>query len=319
VIDGALATQLMARGVPFPLDEPPIRAASARSLARGSAAVMELHTAYLRAGAQLVTTHSLCLHPYALRGSELEGQTARLAGAAATLAATARRSEATRVPERRDARIAGSIGPALLPPEHPDRETATMDEIRTVAAGLAAARVDLLLLETMTHTAELVPALRGAATAGLPIWVGLTAGPRGRLAGGDRVSDAVAAALDAVGPRVVRAWLINCTAVDDLDDAIAGLDVALGRAGLTGAAAPARGAYPNASAIDGQGRVDLAGLDLDSFSARVAALAAARSLDIVGGCCGTSPGTIAALVERLQPTARARAQAYARLRALTSA
>ncbi len=79
-----------------------------------------------------------------------------------------------------------------------------------MAAALAAAGVDLILVETMNTVREAVAAARGAAATGLPVVVSCVTDEGGRLLSGEPVEDFARALLSLPVPP--DALGINCVA-----------------------------------------------------------------------------------------------------------
>ncbi|NTV80557.1 MAG: homocysteine S-methyltransferase family protein, partial [Candidatus Aminicenantes bacterium] len=201
LFDGALGTELMARGLPIGM-APEIWNTERPELVR------EVHAAYFAAGADIVTTNSFGGSPLRLAAHGLEGQAYELNHAAARLAREA-------APAGRY--VAGSIGPTgkFLKPQGPcteqDLEAAFADQVR----GLAAGGVDVLIVETQYDLREALAAVRGARSVStLPIFVTMTfnARPRGFFTlMGDTVARS-AAELEGAG---AAAFGANCTLASD--------------------------------------------------------------------------------------------------------
>jgi 5-methyltetrahydrofolate--homocysteine methyltransferase len=137
-----------------------------------------------------------------------------------------------------------------------------------MAAALAAAGVDLILVETMNTVREAVAAARGAAATGLPVVVSCVTDGAGRLLSGERIEDFARALLalpippDALG--------VNCVAARALGDDLARLaaaapDVPFAAYGNTFGEPMSPGDYAELAA------------DWVRLGAR-----------LVGGCCGTT-------------------------------
>ncbi|HXF83491.1 MAG TPA: homocysteine S-methyltransferase family protein, partial [bacterium] len=149
--DGAMGTQLYARGVPFDecFDELNL---TAPDLVRG------IHLDYLDSGAELIETNTFGANRFKLAGHGLAGQLAEINAAGVRLA-----REAAAI-SGRAVFVAGSMGPigrpmAPLGAVSPDE---VRDAFAEQAAALARAGADVLILETFTDLAELVEAVRGA-------------------------------------------------------------------------------------------------------------------------------------------------------------
>ena len=196
LLDGPLGTELERRGQPLPA---PMW--SARALVEAPLLISQIHEDYAQAGAQVHTAATFRTTARALAGTEWAARWRELLELAVALCREA-------IPA--DARVAGSMAPledcfapARTPPaEVLDREHAEL------ARALAAAGCDLLLVETMPTLRELRAATAAAAATGLPVWAGITLGPRGDFFDGAAVREAARAAAEAGA----QAFLINCTA-----------------------------------------------------------------------------------------------------------
>src|SRR5205085_4770348 len=140
----------------------------------------------------------------------------------------------------RPAYVAGSLAPLedcyspeLVPPQAEcEREHAEM------ADNLAAAGVDLILVETMNTIREARAAVQAALATGLPVLASFVCRTDGRLFSGESVAKAIAA----IAPLGVAGLLINCTPSTTIHEPFAELTAAL--AGLP-APMPVRGLYAN--------------------------------------------------------------------------
>jgi 5-methyltetrahydrofolate--homocysteine methyltransferase len=272
--DGAMGTQLMARGLAggqcpesFNLDRPEVLA--------------EIAAAYRDAGADILQANTFGGNPMRLARHALDGRTEAVNAAAV---------EVVRGAAAGRAYAAASIGPTgrILKPygdtEPAEVAAAFQRQLRAIAA---AGGVDLVMVETMTDLAEAVAAVRAAREAlpGVPVAATLTfeATKRGfRTIMGTTVSQAVRE-LTAVGADItgsncgsgietmvrVAAEFRQCTNGPLLIQANAGLpEIVDGK--------PAWPESPEFFADKAAGLLEL-------------------GVNIVGGCCGTTPAHIAAL------------------------
>jgi homocysteine S-methyltransferase len=301
LLDGATGTELNRRGVNTDL---PLWSASA--LLAAPDVLSQVHADYIRAGAEIVTantfrTHRRSLarggHAYAERAAELTGLAVRLARAAAAHTPRATRTGGGRsslagsgaAPER-ECFVAGSqapledcYSPELVPPQAEcEREHTEM------AQNLAAAGVDLILVETMNSIREAVAATRAARATGLPVLTSFVCRSDGRLFSGESVT----AAVQAVAGLGVAGLLINCTPSATIHQPFAELSAAIKTVPNP---VPIRGLYANighTNDIDGWTvTTDVTPLEY----ARLASGWLAQGANLIGGCCGTTPAHIAAL------------------------
>jgi 5-methyltetrahydrofolate--homocysteine methyltransferase len=273
VVDGAMGTALMARGLPAGM--PP----EAWLLSpEGAAAVGEIHAGHAKAGARIVLTATFGGSPIRLADGPAAGRLREVCRAAARIARGA-------VPPA--VLVAGDVGPtgALLAPYGALEPSAAREAFAEQAAELAAAGVDLLWVETMGDLAEARAGVEGACDGapGLPVVATLTF-ERGRTLFGDR-PEAAAAALAELGVAAVGA---NCGS---------GFDVVLDV--LPGLAAGAPGLPIVAKANAGRPVVAANGTVSYPATPAAAGLYARRALELgaslVGGCCGTTAEHVAAI------------------------
>ena len=268
LLDGPVGTELERRGLLLPA---PVW--SAQAVIERPDLLSAIHRDYAAAGAQVhtaatfrTTARALRDTPWAARWEELAARAVALCRAAVTPGA----------------RVAGSIAPledCFSPQLTPD-DAALAREHTALAGALACAGCDLLLVETMPTLRELRAAARAAAATGLPVWAAVTLGPAGDFFDAEGLRAARSAAADAGA----QAFLVNCSGVEDVTDALAVLARSPAPAGL------ALGAYANALFAGGS--------TPEAYSA-AAAQWRDSGADILGSCCGTGPAHIAALKSRL--------------------
>jgi S-methylmethionine-dependent homocysteine/selenocysteine methylase len=284
LLDGATGTELQRRGFATPL---PLWTADAA--VRGPDLLRRVHLEYLQAGADIVTANTFRTAPYTLRA----------AGREADAAAWTRRSvelarEACAVAGR--GLVAGSMAP-LEDCYRPDRVPAAEVLQREHAAhahNLAAAGVDLILVETMNTLREARAAAATALRTGLPVLVSLVLHPdHGELLSGEDL-DAAWAELRGleVGGARLAGFLVNCAPPFVVA-------AALERMEWPHETRPS-GAYANLGTLDARGgwtHDDDTPADLYGEWGLECADLGAR---ILGGCCGTTPAHIRALAEALR-------------------
>ncbi|MER6997012.1 homocysteine S-methyltransferase [Streptomyces sp. NPDC000410] len=281
VLDGGLSNQLQSQGCDLS-DE----LWSARLLADGPEQIEAAHTAYARAGAQVLITSSY--------QATFEGFARRGVGRGETAALLARSVELARAAaERADQEVwvAASAGPygAMLADgsEYRGRYGLTVRELeefhRPRIETLAAARPDVLALETVPDTDEAVALLLAAEGCGVPLWLSYTiAGERTR-AGQDL---AAAFALAAYNDQVIAVG-VNCCEPADAGRAVALAARETGKPVVV---------YPNSGERwDAAARAWRGDVTFDPAEARDWTGAGAR---LVGGCCRVGPDRIAALAAR---------------------
>ncbi len=140
------------------------------------AAVVDIHSAYIEMGTDVIGTNTFVASPLHL---EMAGKTGAEAGAIARLAMEHARTAAEK--SGKDVYIAGSIGPSpgAIESDAGDTDFGIADvKVRAaheqVIHALAAAGVDLICIETMFSAKEAAIAADVARKTGLPIAVNLT-------------------------------------------------------------------------------------------------------------------------------------------------
>ena len=245
----------------------------------------QIHLENLLAGADVITTDTFRTTARTLRHAGIDPVRAAELDALAVQLAIDARTEAGR-PE---ALIAGSMAPledCYLPTFETPPEVA-LAEHRAQAGNLAAAGVDLIMVETMPTVAEAEIALRAAVETARPATVGFVCampdrGQPVRLLSGETLHDAVAR----VSPLAPAAIFVNCAAPPVITAALRELreltTLPIGAYANVGHGDDERGWSPH-GAITGE-RYAAHAADWIALGARV-----------VGGCCGTHPAHTAAL------------------------
>jgi homocysteine S-methyltransferase len=297
VLDGGLATELEKAG--YDLDHP---LWSARLLREAPNAIAAVHTAYLEAGADCVTTAS---YQATIAGLAREGMTEDEARAAllrsVALAREARDafwSDERRRAGRQRPLVAASVGPygAYLANGAEYTGDYDLDEAGLVAFHrdrlglLAESGADLLACETIPSAAE------GRALArvlgdipGGRAWVSFSCRDGRCLSDGTPFAESVRAV--AAVPQVIAVG-VNCTAPHHVEELLS-----------TAATVTAKPlvAYPNSGEVyDGAGRTWRGASDAGDWAAfaRTWRRAGAR---LIGGCCRTGPGHVQAIRAALTP------------------
>jgi 5-methyltetrahydrofolate--homocysteine methyltransferase len=265
--------------------------------------IEEIHTAYLEAGADIIETDSFNSNALSMAEFGLEEHVAELNHAAAQIARRAA-DRMTRLTPGKPRFVAGSIGPTKkqlsmgIHVDDPGRRDVTFDEmvanyteqIRALVEG----GVHILLPETSFDTLVLKACLfaidRFFEETGrrLPVMISGTIFDNGRT----------------LSAQSVEAFYYSIAHFDALS---VGLNCAVGvelmRAPLESLAALAQtrvSCYPNAGMPDGFG--GFRG-DRDQTAAVLGEFARSGWLNIVGGCCGTTPDWIAAIARAVEGVA----------------
>ena len=250
--------------------------------------VSEVHDAYFAAGADIATTNTFTATSFGQRDYGLQDVVVDMNLAGARLA----RAAADRAGD--DRFVAGSVGPlnvtlSLSPKvEDPGFRAVAFDEVvEAYAQQMRALRdggVDLLLVETIFDTLNAKAAIAAAKAAApdLPLWISVTIVDRsGRTLSGQTVE---------------AFW----TSIEHADAAVVGINCSLGAAEMRPyveafarvADAPVA-CYPNAGLPNAFGGYDETP---EVTSELLGEFAEAGLVNIVGGCCGTTPDHTAAIV-----------------------
>ncbi|MFE3653760.1 homocysteine S-methyltransferase [Streptomyces sp. NPDC059101] len=287
VLDGGLSNQLEADG--HDLGD---TLWSARLLAEEPDAVLRAHLAYYEAGAQVALTASYqaTFEGFARRGTGPEEAAGLLRRSVALAREAAARAQAGGVTG--PLYVAASVGPygAMLADgsEYRGRYGLSVDALerfhRPRLEVLAAARPDVLALETVPDADEAQALLRAVRGLGVPAYLSFSvAGDRTRA--GQPLAEAFAGAADA---DEVIAVGVNCCAPDDADRAV---EIAARVTGKPVVVYPNSGETWDATARAWRGS--------PAFPAdRVAGWVAAGAR-LIGGCCRVGPDTIAELAAAL--------------------
>ena len=250
--------------------------------------IREIHAAYLDAGADAVETNTFGANQVVLAEFGIPERAEQLNLAAARLALEVARS----YDQRRY--VIGSVGPGtkLLTLGHIDYAglyASCLAQMR----GLVAGGVDAILIETSQDLGQIKCAVRAARAAmaqlgrSCPVWVQATVETTGTLLLGTEIQ-AVLTSVEMLGIDVLG---LNCgTGPDEMH---APLQTLAEMSPFSLSCLPNAGLPVN---LDG---ALVYPLGPEPFADKVAQLARKFSLNIVGGCCGTTPEHIRALRSRL--------------------
>ena len=251
--------------------------------------VRAAHDAYLEAGADIVTTNTFAATSLD-RAPRADGQDARaLSASAARLARLAADEWTARTPQR-PRFVAGAIGPAWTAASRNEARAA----YRAPLIGLLEGGVDIVILETWYSPADLDPALDALAEAAdragrtVPALVSIALDRKGRLPISGASLEDVLARLES---HAVFGVGLNC------GSGAATFETAL----HTLAAGPwCVSCHPSAGLPDPAGHYPEGP---DTFASQLSRYAASGLVNIVGGCCGTTPAHIRALADAVADTA----------------
>jgi 5-methyltetrahydrofolate--homocysteine methyltransferase len=240
--------------------------------------IRAVHAAYLDAGADLISTNTFGCAPYVLGEYSLAERAHEITLAAARLA---RESAGERL-------VIGAMGPSTR--SISVTRNVTFDQVRAAyelqAAALIAGGVDALLLETVQDTLNVKAAAIGvraamrAAGVELPLMVSITIEPMGTMLAGQGV-EALYVALEHLGLFSIG---LNCaTGPEFMTDHLRSL--AMLSTGFVSV-------YPNAGLPDERGQYAETPA---SLAYKMTRFVEEGWVNVVGGCCGTTPAHIRAL------------------------
>ncbi len=276
IADGAMGTMLYAKGVFINqcYDELNVRQPDL---------VAAIHADYIRAGAELLETNTFGANRAKLQHYGLEGQVREFNLAAARLAREAAGDQAL---------VAGAVGPLGLriepygPTSRDEAEELFTEQMRALRDG----DVDCFILETFSDLDEIACAVRAARAvdASLPVIAQMTVGTDGVTSFGVPPED-VAEALEESGADVIG---LNCSVgPQTILEAVERMAAVTSRK---------LSAMPNAGMpreVSGR-RMYMASPEYMATYARNLIQAGVR---VVGGCCGTTPEHIRAMVDGVRP------------------
>jgi S-methylmethionine-dependent homocysteine/selenocysteine methylase len=276
LLDGAMGTELQRRGADTRL---PLW--SARALVDAPDLVREIHRDEVEAGAEVLTANTFRTHRRTLAKGGLGERSRELSDLAVRLARDATAAAG------REVLVAGSLSPLedCYRPDLVPEDAALEGEHREQAESLAAAGVDLILLETHNTVREIVAAARAAKATGLPFVASMVTDGNGWLLSGETIEDAVRALEPShSNPDAIS---INCVPAGRLSGDLARLAAAAPGVPLA--------AYGNLGLpADDRGWSFTEELSPPAY-AELARGWMALGARLVGGCCGTTPAHTAAL------------------------
>ncbi|WP_091530341.1 methionine synthase [Fontimonas thermophila] len=312
VIDGAMGTMIQGyrlgeaeyRGARFADWHRDLKGNNDLLVLTQPAIIREIHEQYLAAGADIIETNTFNAQAISLADYGMEALAYELNVAAARLARQAADAWTARTPER-PRFVAGAIGPtnrtASISPDvnDPGKRNVTFDELVAAyleqARGLVDGGVDLLLIETIFDTLNAKAAIFACETLfeqramRWPVILsGTITDASGRTLSG-QVTEAFWNSVRHARPLAVG---LNC--------ALGGKDMRPYIAELARVADCYVSCYPNAGLPNAFG-------EYDERPAETAAIlrefAASGLVNLVGGCCGTTPAHIGAIAQAVSDQA----------------
>lgn len=261
-------------------------------------AIAAIHRAYFEAGADIVETNTFSATTIAMADYQMESLVDDLNIQSATIARQVANEFTAREPHK-PRYVAGAIGPtnktASMSPDvnDPGYRAVTFDELRLAykqqAAGLVKGGVDMLLVETIFDTLNAKAALfaieelKEELALDIPVMVSGT------------ITDASGRTLSG---QTAEAFLISIEHIPLLS---VGFNCALGANQLTPYLESVAGkskfgisAYPNAGLPNAFGEYDETP---EQMASQVKVYLEKSLINIIGGCCGTTPAHIKAIAQ----------------------
>ena len=269
--------------------------------------VEAVHASFLEVGCDVVETNTFRANRLTMREYGLEDRIVELNRVAAEVARRA--ADRFSTPER-PRFVAGSIGPSGFLPSTSDPTLGSVtyaelaDVFREQAEGLIEGGVDVLLIETSQDILEVKAQVAGVRRAfartgrHVPIQAQVTLDTSGRMLLGTDIS-AAATILEALG---VDAIGLNCsTGPEHMRQPVRWL--------CENSPLPIS-VIPNAGIPHNEGGIAVYPLSPEELAEAHEEFVARFGVNIVGGCCGTTPEHIKAVVERVWGRVPARALAW---------
>ena len=293
LIDGAMGTEIRARGFEVPSHTNSIW--SAQALMDNPKVIVDIHKDYILAGAEIITTNNYAVTQNLLRRENLRNKLEDLTLLSIDLAKEAR--EIT----NSNTKIAASL-PPLDTSYRPDLVGDSDSLMRKYSeiVEIVKDKVDLVMIETMSSSAEAIGALKACQDTSMEVWLGYTLhGVRkNTLPSGESLTEA----LTAVKEYNIDAFLINCCSANITAEAMKVFADTVDKP---------FGGYANSEIIDhierGDDSLDNAedlqresrqSINADQYSMIVKEWIESGAT-IVGGCCRTGPKHIEKLYQMI--------------------
>lgn len=281
IMDGAMGTELMRRGIELPL---PLW--SSMSNIDQFDQVMNIHKDYLEAGCDILTTNTFRTTPRTfIKAGYSQNESEIISEQCCNMAIEA----AKHAVKKENTLIAGSVAPledCYEPSHFPGKEIAKK-EFRLIIDRIIRKGVDILLFETMGNYEEIESALQVSNHIDIQRWLSIVLKNKNSILDGTELQKVV----ELANKNKIDMVLINCTPVNIISGA---LDIFLGyRKGKWGV-------YPNAGenmpTKDGE---FVSKLDDESFCKAIQDYITLGA-SVVGSCCGSTPNTVRKISNMIQ-------------------
>ncbi len=285
LLDGGIGSEMLRRGVTW----------EGHKVESEPEAIRAIHSDYIRAGADAITTNTFQLARASFRGHFADLDHMKRIGAPdlETRATTLIREGVSRALEAREqvGRLEVCIAGSMTTLEwcfRPDQVPSPGEmgaEYRETVQAFKQAGVDLMLFETFNSVLEARIALEAARETGVPAWMSFVCDESGRLLSGETLHE-VCKGLASVEPDVL---LFNCAPVPDIGRALGELTRLYRRP---------TGAYAHVGRFDPPDWMFTDEYPPEKYLAACREWVA-MGAQVLGGCCGTTPMHIAALKQGL--------------------
>ncbi|WP_017219745.1 homocysteine S-methyltransferase family protein [Moritella dasanensis] len=289
ILDGGMGRELQSIGAPFQQPE-----WSAQALIEAPHFVSQVHTSFIKAGAEIITTNTYALVPFHIGQKRFDEQGADLIKLAAELARGS-------ISDHSGLLIAGCI-PPVLGSYRPDLfKVEAAKPILEVLINNQQAGVDIWLAETISSIAEAAMIKSRTATTDKPTWIAFTIKDEITTEPALRSGELVYDAVSQIAGQHVSAILFNCSCAEVMETALTTAKQALSDLGI--ADQVQLGVYANNFPPIGdlhEANNAVKGIRKDVAPQRYREFATTwvnAGASIVGGCCGVSPAHIKALAE----------------------
>ena len=281
IMDGAMGTELMRRGIDLPL---PLW--SSMSNIDQYDQVMNIHKDYIEAGSDIVTTNTFRTTPRTfINAGYSQDESEIISKQCCNMAIKA----AKQAVKKKNTLIAGSVAPledCYEPLHFPGKEIAKK-EFQLIIKRIIRNGVDILLFETMGNYDEIESVLQVSKDIDIPRWLSIVLKNKNSILDGTQLKKVV----ELANKNKIDMVLINCTPINIISDA---LDIFLGyRKGKWGI-------YPNAGehmpTKDGK---FVSKLDDESFCRAIQDYITLGA-SVVGSCCGSTPNTVRKISNMIQ-------------------
>jgi 5-methyltetrahydrofolate--homocysteine methyltransferase len=291
ILDGGMGTMLQARNLTAAdFGGPDLEGCNENLLLTRPDVIRDVHEAYFRAGADAVESNTFGAVRHVLAEYGLQDKAREICRRGCEVAREAAKKHSA---EGRPRFVAGSLGPGTKAISVTGG--ITFDEVLTNYAeateGLMEGGADLILLETQQDTINIKASMAGVHEAfrrqnrSIPVILSVSIESMGTMLGGQDIS----ALADAVSHFDLLALGMNCaTGPDFMTDHLRTLS-SLTRAFTI--------CYPNAGLPDENGDYNESP---ESLAKKVARFADEGWVNVVGGCCGTTPAHIKLIAETVQ-------------------